>query len=154
VLLGSASFLGFVAGPPFGTWLAGPVMGMSVGAMPNMVNWPALAVAVVGLPLLLLAPASLAGDNARSFIAAPPPTTVRVGTSAGAWTGAGPAAPGDHPGEASGRAATQADPSARCGQTLAGRAFRHSHTRACRPMIRWWPRAAAVPLRRSTGATP
>ena len=76
VLLGSASFLGFVAGPPFGTWLAGPVMGMSVGAMPNMVNWPALAVAAVGLPLLLLAPASLAGDNARFFIATPPPMTV------------------------------------------------------------------------------
>lgn len=76
VLLGSASFLGFVAGPPFGTWLAGPVMGMSVGAMPDMVNWPALAVAVLGLPLLLLAPASLVGDNPRSFIAAAPPPTV------------------------------------------------------------------------------
>jgi len=76
VLLGSASFLGFVAGPPFGTWLAGPVMGMSVGAMPDMVNWPALAVAVVGLPLLLLAPASLACDSARPFIAANPPPTV------------------------------------------------------------------------------
>lgn len=76
VLLGSASFLGFVAGPPFGTWLAGPVMGMSVGAMPDMVNWPALAVAVLGLPLLLLAPASLAGDNARPVIAASLPPTV------------------------------------------------------------------------------
>lgn len=55
VLLGSASFVGFLAGPPFGTWVAGPVMGVPVGRMADMVNWPALAVALGGLPLLLLA---------------------------------------------------------------------------------------------------
>ncbi len=76
VLLGSASFLGFLAGPPFGSWLAGPVMGVSVGKMPGMVNWPALAVAVVGIPLLLLAPVSLARDDATSFTASAPPPTV------------------------------------------------------------------------------
>ena len=56
VLLGSASFVGFLSGPAFGTWLAGPVMGMVVGRMEVMLNWPALSVAVAGLPLLLLAP--------------------------------------------------------------------------------------------------
>lgn len=54
VLLGSASFIGFLAGPAFGTWLAGPVMGTVVGEMGGMLNWPALAVAVAGVPLLLL----------------------------------------------------------------------------------------------------
>lgn len=56
VLLGSASFVGFLAGPEIGTWIAGPIMGMPVGRMPLMVNWPAIAVALGGLPLLLLAP--------------------------------------------------------------------------------------------------
>ena len=56
VLLGSASFIGFLAGPVFGSWLAGPVMGAAVGEMGRMLNWPALAVAVAGAPLLLLAP--------------------------------------------------------------------------------------------------
>ncbi|WP_243655726.1 MFS transporter [Roseateles saccharophilus] len=55
VLLGSASFVGFLAGPPFGSWIAGPVMGMPVGRMAGMINWPALGVALGGLPLLLLA---------------------------------------------------------------------------------------------------
>jgi MFS family permease len=31
VLLGSSSFIGFLAGPAFGTWLAGPAMGTVVG---------------------------------------------------------------------------------------------------------------------------
>lgn len=55
VLVGSAVFVGFLAGPAFGSWLAGPVMGMLVGQMTSMVNWPALVVAVIGLPLLLAA---------------------------------------------------------------------------------------------------
>ncbi len=59
VLLGSASFVGFLAGPVFGTWAAGPIMGMRVESMPAMVNWPALAMALGALPLLLLAPWSL-----------------------------------------------------------------------------------------------
>lgn len=54
ILLGSASFVGFLAGPAFGTWLAGPVMGVAVGQMDGMLNWPALAVALAGVPLLLL----------------------------------------------------------------------------------------------------
>lgn len=56
VLLGSASFIGFLAGPAYGTWLAGPVMGVAVGQMEGMLNWSALSVAFAGLPLLLLAP--------------------------------------------------------------------------------------------------
>ena len=56
VLLGSASFIGFLAGPAFGSGLAGPVMGVTVGQMESMLNWPALAVAAAGVPLLLLAP--------------------------------------------------------------------------------------------------
>lgn len=56
VLLGSSSFIGFLAGPAFGTWLAGPVMGVAVGQMGGMLNWPALAVALAGVPLLLLTP--------------------------------------------------------------------------------------------------
>lgn len=56
VLLGSASFVGFLAGPAFGTWLAGPVMGTVVGQMGGMLNWPAFAVAVAGVPLLFLTP--------------------------------------------------------------------------------------------------
>ncbi len=54
VLLGSASFVGFLAGPGFGSWFAGPIMGMPVGRMAAMTNWPALAVSVAGIPLLLL----------------------------------------------------------------------------------------------------
>lgn len=65
VLLGSASFVGFLAGPEIGTWIAGPIMGMPIGRMPLMVNWPAIAVALAGLPLLLLAPSSLG----RKFVA-------------------------------------------------------------------------------------
>lgn len=63
VLLGSASFIGFLAGPAFGTGLAGPVMGMAVGQMKGMLNWSALSVALVGLPLLLLAPWSLGRNH-------------------------------------------------------------------------------------------
>ena len=62
VLLGSASFLGFLAGPAFGSWLAGPVMGVGPGQMPGMVNWPALMIALAGLPILFLTPASLGRD--------------------------------------------------------------------------------------------
>lgn len=64
VLLGSASFIGFLAGPAFGTWLAGPVMGAAVGEMRSMLNWPPLAVAVAGVPLLLLAPLCLGRNHA------------------------------------------------------------------------------------------
>jgi len=64
VLLGSASFIGFLAGPAFGTWLAGPVMGIAVGQMKDMLNWPALAVAMAGVPLLLLAPWCLGRNHA------------------------------------------------------------------------------------------
>ena len=63
VLLGSASFIGFLAGPAFGTWLAGPVMGVAVGQMGGMLNWPALAVALAGVPLLLLAPGCLGRNH-------------------------------------------------------------------------------------------
>ena len=59
VLLGSASFVGYLAGPEIGTRIAGPIMRMPVGRMPLMVNWPAIAVALVGLPLLLIAPGGL-----------------------------------------------------------------------------------------------
>lgn len=73
VLLGSASFVGFLAGPAFGTWLAGPVMGVAVGQMGSMLNWPALAVALAGLPLLLLAPWCLGSNRIVSLpIAAKP----------------------------------------------------------------------------------
>lgn len=61
VLIGGAAFLGLLAGPAFGAWLSGPVMGMRAGDMPGMVNWPALAVAALGLPLVFLAPRVL-GD--------------------------------------------------------------------------------------------
>ncbi len=64
VLLGSASFVGFLGGPAFGTWLAGPVMGVAVGQMGGMLNWPALAVALAGVPLLLLAPWCLGRNQA------------------------------------------------------------------------------------------
>ena len=64
VLLGSASFVGFLAGPAFGIWLAGPVMGVAVGKMGGMLNWPALAVALAGVPLLILAPWCLGRHHA------------------------------------------------------------------------------------------
>ena len=64
VLLGSAAFIGFLAGPAFGTWLAGPVMGTDVGDMGDMLNWPAWAVAVAGVPLLLLTPFCLGRNHA------------------------------------------------------------------------------------------
>ena len=51
-LLASASFIGFITGPLLGTWLAGPVMGMSPQAMPWMVRIPLAAVAVLGVMLL------------------------------------------------------------------------------------------------------
>lgn len=66
VLLGSASFVGFLAGPAFGTWVAGPLMGMPVGRMVVMVNWPALAVSLAGLPLLLLVTWGLSRQRATS----------------------------------------------------------------------------------------
>lgn len=59
VLIGNAASVGFLAGPAFGSWLAGPVMGMRAGQMAGMVNWPALAVVAIGLPLLLAAPRCL-----------------------------------------------------------------------------------------------
>lgn len=72
VLLGSASFLGFIAGPALGSWIAGPVMGMSVGQMPGMVNWPALLIAASGIPILLLTPWCLGRDRGAAETAAPP----------------------------------------------------------------------------------
>jgi DHA1 family multidrug resistance protein-like MFS transporter len=72
VLLGTASFLGFVAGPVFGSWLAGPVMGMSVGQMPSMVNLPALLIAIAGVPILLMTPGRLAHDRVATTVAAAP----------------------------------------------------------------------------------
>jgi MFS transporter, DHA1 family, multidrug resistance protein len=56
VLLGSASFVGFLAGPVVGNWFAGPVMGVPAGTMAGMVDWPWLAVAAAGLPFFLLVP--------------------------------------------------------------------------------------------------
>ena len=55
VFLGSASFIGFLAGPMLGSWLAGPVMGMTAGSMLWMVNLPLLVIPVLGLPVLLAA---------------------------------------------------------------------------------------------------
>lgn len=77
VLLGSTSFLGFLAGPAFGTWLAGPVMGVSVGQMPSMVNWPALLIAVGGIPILLLTPWSLGRDRSATESPVAPPAIVQ-----------------------------------------------------------------------------
>lgn len=79
VLLGSASFVGFLSGPAFGTWLAGPVMGMPVGQMGGMLNWSTLSVALAGLPLLLLAPWCLGRNHpvAPLFVAKDSPTRKR-----------------------------------------------------------------------------
>ncbi|MDO9196848.1 MAG: MFS transporter [Rhodoferax sp.] len=77
VLLGSAAFIGFFAGPAFGTWLAGPVMGVSVGQMTSMVNWPALVIAVGGIPILLLVPWSLGRDRSTAELPTTPPVTVQ-----------------------------------------------------------------------------
>ena len=71
VLLGSASFLGFIAGPALGSWLAGPLMGMSVAQMPSMVSWPALLIAAGGLPILLLTPWSLGRDRSAADVLPP-----------------------------------------------------------------------------------
>ncbi len=68
MLLGSASFIGLLAGPAFGTWLAGPVMGTAVGDMGDMLNWPSWAVAAAGV-LLLLTPFCLGRNHAT--VAAP-----------------------------------------------------------------------------------
>jgi len=76
VLLGSASFLGFLAGPAFGTWLAGPVMGTAVGQMAGMLNWPPLAVVVAGVPVLLLTPWCLGRRRESSL----PPATATSAT--------------------------------------------------------------------------
>lgn len=79
VLLGSAAFAGFLSGPAFGTWLAGPSMGMAVGQMDSMLNWPALAVALAGVPLLLLTPWCLGRNSvlARSVMLAAEPSRKR-----------------------------------------------------------------------------
>ena len=65
VLLGSAAFLGFLAGPAFGSWVAGPLMRMLLPQMPGMVNWPAFAVALAGVPLLVALPSCLGAGAAR-----------------------------------------------------------------------------------------
>ena len=72
VLLGTASFVGLLAGPAFGAWLAGPVMGEVAGQMPSMVNWPALVVGIIGIPVLLLAPWCLSRERPTTA-AAPAP---------------------------------------------------------------------------------
>lgn len=79
VVLGTASFAGLLAGPAFGTWVAGPIMGMQLPSMPAMVNWPALAVAGAGLPLLLLAPWCMgrSGGSRHRKIEAPASTVRR-----------------------------------------------------------------------------
>jgi MFS transporter, DHA1 family, multidrug resistance protein len=77
VLLGSASFVGFLAGPAFGTWLAGPVMDAAVGQMGSMLNWPPLAIALGGLPVLVLIPWCLGRDRAAPLPAAPATSAVR-----------------------------------------------------------------------------
>lgn len=77
VLLGGASFLGFLAGPVFGAWLAGPVMGMSVGQMPSMLSWPALLIAAAGIPILLLTPAGLARSGSAAAAASAAEPTVQ-----------------------------------------------------------------------------
>ena len=77
VLLGSASFLGFLAGPVFGAWLVGPVMGMTVDQMPSMVNWPALVIAIGGIPILLLIPWSLGRDRSSAELTVTPTATVQ-----------------------------------------------------------------------------
>jgi len=79
VLLGSAAFAGFLAGPALGTWLAGPAMGMAVGQMGSMLDWPALVVAITGIPLLLLAPSCLGHNTglARPVILSAEPSRKR-----------------------------------------------------------------------------
>lgn len=72
VLLGSAAFLGFLAGPAFGSWMAGPIMRMPLGDMPAMVNWPALAVALTGVPILIVLPSCLATRAREQFHSAAP----------------------------------------------------------------------------------
>lgn len=71
VLLGSAVFLGFLTGPAFGSWVAGPLMRMSLPQMPGMVNWPALAVALAGVPLLVVLRSCLAGVGKQTSSMAP-----------------------------------------------------------------------------------
>jgi MFS transporter, DHA1 family, multidrug resistance protein len=78
VLVGGASYIGLVAGPAFGTWLAGPVMGVPVGQMENMLNWPALAVALAGLPLVLLAPRCLGWHRVVALPIAAKPSASRT----------------------------------------------------------------------------
>lgn len=78
VVLGSASFLGFLAGPALGAWLVGPVMGMRVEQMPSMVNWPSLVIAIAGLPILLLTFWGLRGNRRTGTLnMAPTPSAQR-----------------------------------------------------------------------------
>lgn len=76
VLLGSAAFTGFLAGPAFGTWVAGPLMGMAIGSMASMVNWPAMAVVFAGVPVAIFLPRALAGWRPSSDKPAPRRTPV------------------------------------------------------------------------------
>ena len=69
VLLGTATFTGLLAGPAFGTWVAGPLMAMTSGQMPSMVNWPALAVVLAGLPVAMALRPALAGWPQRAHAA-------------------------------------------------------------------------------------
>ena len=76
-LLASASFIGFVTGPLLGTWLAGPVMGMSTQAMPWMVKLPLAVVAVLGVMLLPLLAWSLRAPGPRAIEEAGATSAVR-----------------------------------------------------------------------------
>lgn len=71
VALGSAAFVGFLAGPAFGSWVAGPLMGMKTSQMPGMVNWPALLVAIAGVPLLVVLPSCLGKAVRREDVKGP-----------------------------------------------------------------------------------
>ncbi|CQR29375.1 conserved membrane hypothetical protein [Thiomonas arsenitoxydans] len=83
-LLASASFIGFVTGPLVGTWLAGPVMGMSTQAMPWMVKLPLAVVAVLGVVLLPLLAWSLRAPGPQAIEEAG--TTSAVRDRRFAWT--------------------------------------------------------------------
>lgn len=76
VVLGSAAFIGFLAGPALGSWVAGPLMGMQTSRMPGMVNWPPLLVAMAGVPLLLVLPSCLGRTVRRQDVKGPRRTSL------------------------------------------------------------------------------
>ena len=70
VRLGTASSVGLLAGPAFGAWLAGPVVGQAVAQMPSMVNWLTLVAGIIGISVLLLEPWCV-GSERHAAAAAP-----------------------------------------------------------------------------------